>query len=261
MLHKLPPELLSIVLSYISCNDLATLRLLSKQLCTFCDYPVHWKSIILAQEDHSIWQLQSIKAIIDPHLYSIKSITVEKVRDSVVRYILSRCLNLTCLSICGWLTLSDHSLRLPSQQLLRLEKLELIGSTSQPNYISVDARTLGKLLVQSPNLKDLLILCQVHIHAETFVSELEKSPVRLSLRSLTLATRKTWLDEHVHRLVSRCPEIQNIRLIQGFDRNENSNFESWCTRRMNSIHWQNSLVSNSEFIVYNSLFDEHRARR
>jgi hypothetical protein len=111
---------------------------------------------------------------------------------------------------------------------------------------------LGKLLVQSPNLIDLSILSQVHIHAETFVSELEKYPGSLSLQTLTLATRKTWLDEHIYRLINKCPEIKSIRLIPdaaiGFD----VKTDNWFLQRINGITHQNSLVSTNEFIVYNA---------
>jgi hypothetical protein len=115
---------------------------------------------------------------------------------------------------------------------------------------------LGKLLVQSPNLIDLSILGQVHIHAETFVSELEKYPGNLPLQTLTLATRKTWLDDHIYRLINKCPGIKSIRLIPeaaiGFDVNEKNSFDSWFSQRINGITHQNSLVSTNEFIVYNA---------
>jgi hypothetical protein len=72
----------------------------------------------------------------------------------------------------------------------------LVGAQAQPNYTSMDATTLAHLLMQCP-LKELSLGCQVHIHAQTLLMELNKrqrkpSPTEKTSSSLssTISTNK-----------------------------------------------------------------------
>lgn len=269
MLEELPPELMLNITSFITCRDLSSLRLVSKLMRTFCDHPMNWKSIRLDTEFKnpvSLWQLADLKSIISPHVSHIQSIYIWGVRDSIIYYILSQCKNLQHLTICGWTTLSDHCLRLQPAQSLKIKTLELIGSPQQTNYISVDAYTLGNLMIQSPNMTNLVFGCEIHIHAETFIAELEKAantnPSEAHLQSFQLATRRTWLKDHVIRLINLYPTIQKIYLLPaaaiGFDLKEGYDiFDSLISQKLQTevipvTYCQRPLVSTEDMILYNS---------
>lgn len=268
-LQELPLEVLLQVTSFISCRDMSSLRLVSKIMRTFCDHPINWRTIYLepeACEPISLWQLGDLKSIISPHVSHIQSIYISGVRDNIIYYLLSHCNNLQHLTICGWTTLSDHCLRLQPAQSLKIKTLELIGSPQQTNYISVDAYTLGKLMTQSPEMTNLVLSCEVHIHAETFISELEKAaianPVDAHLQSFTLATRRTWLNEHVIRLIDVYPRIKSILLspsatmefdiVKGLD----NFFEAWFNQKLNEVKLipvtpcRYPLISTENMILY-----------
>lgn len=214
MFGELPPELMLNITSFISCRDLSSLRLVSKIFRTFCDHPRNWKSIHLKPDSIPLWQLADLKSIISPHLLHIQSIYIWGVRDNIIYYLLSQCKNLQHLTICGWTTLSDHCLRIRPAQSLKIKTLELIGSPQQTNFISVDAYTLGNLMIQSPEMTNLILGCEIHIHAETFLSELEKANnLDAHLQSFQVATRRTWLKEHVIRLINLYPSIQKVYLL------------------------------------------------
>ncbi|KAI9356654.1 hypothetical protein BD770DRAFT_306974, partial [Pilaira anomala] len=217
MLMELPSEILLNIVSFVSCRDLAVLRLVSKNLRTCCDLPRNWTTLHLEPGSIPLWQLADLKSIISPHLPHIQSIYIWGVRDNIIYYLLSRCKNLQHLTICGWTTLSDHCLRLKPAQSLKIKTLELIGSPQQTNFISVDAYTLGNLMIQSPEMTNLVLGCEAHIHAETLVAELEKAySIHASegqLQSFQLASRRTWLKEHILRLIRIYPDIQKIYLL------------------------------------------------
>ncbi|KAI8375780.1 hypothetical protein BD560DRAFT_391889 [Blakeslea trispora] len=275
MLNKLPPELLFQVTSYLSCQELAKLRLVSSMLRTFCDRPVHWRAIQLHHENRAgqeLWKLGELKSIITPHLDHIQSIRIWGVRDNIVNYILSSCHNLRHLTICGWTTLSDHSLRLLPPRSLKLKTLVLIGSSEQTKFASIDASTLSNLLAQCPEMSNLVLGCELQVNAETLVAELENKLhahlLRSSngLQSLTFATKRTWLNEHVLRLIKIYPSIQNICLLPdatlGF-RADTDKADYWIPNKLKQIINADSttptpvndespisLISNNNFIVY-----------
>lgn len=257
MLLNLPSEiLLYIICSFLSSKDLASLRLVSKILCHYCDDPSNWKFIYLEPPNTKLWQLNELKSIIDPHKDHIYSIHIWGVRDSIVQYILSHCSKLKHLTICGWTTLSDHSLHLAPNQLLELKSIKLIGSANRTNHVSIDAYTLAKFILQSPQLNHLVFGCQTHVHADTFLSELEKQPSRSHhLKSFTLATKKTWNKDHLVRFVDIYPMIERIQLVPGAAKgfNDTYSFDCWIAQQVNQIMTdQPFLVSNENLIIYNN---------
>ncbi|KAI8393495.1 uncharacterized protein BYT42DRAFT_551208 [Radiomyces spectabilis] len=221
MISTLPAEIVWQIISYLSLKDISLLRLSSKRLRTFCDHPAVWRDLQLnpsmlssASTCHktcTLWTLADLQAIVGPHVSHIRSIQIWGVRDSIVRYLLANCLQLQELTLCGWTTLSDHAFK-TADHPLKLERLELIGAANQTNYTSIDASTLGKLLTHCTELSELLLSCQIHIHAQALLKELESSPPK-KLRSLTLATRRTWSSQHITELLALCPAIQQVGLL------------------------------------------------
>ncbi|KAG0735415.1 hypothetical protein G6F57_013437 [Rhizopus arrhizus] len=216
MLLDLPPEILVNITSLLSSKDLSSLRLVSSTLRFYCDNPSNWRSIYLEPPSNQIWKLIDLKLILHPHLSHIQSIHIWGVRD-----------------ICGWTTLSDHSLYLEPTQLLDIRSIKFIGLPKQTNYVSIDAQTLGKFIIQSPQLNDLVLGCQLHVHADTLISELEKSIATPHLKSFTLASRQTWKNEHIVRFIRIYPSIEKIQLLpdasHGFNNIESFNF--WITQK------------------------------
>ncbi|KAL0076566.1 hypothetical protein F4703DRAFT_1779508 [Phycomyces blakesleeanus] len=215
-LQNLPSELLFNCLSWLPLRDLATTRTVSITLQHFCDDPFFWRHLWLEPPEKpsksiALWQLSDLKALIEPHLEHIQSIRIRGVRDNIVRYILNNCPNLEELTICGWTTLSDHAFKF-TQPLSSLRRLELVGAANQTNFTSLDATTLGRLLTRCPGLTELLLGCQVHIHAPTFITLL-KSTSCLPLRFLTLATRRTWSSQHLADLMILCPRLECVSLL------------------------------------------------
>ncbi|KAG1470869.1 hypothetical protein G6F56_002442 [Rhizopus delemar] len=216
------------------------------------DAPLNWKSIHL-QPSKSSWQLKELRHIIEPHKAHIKAIRIEGVRDNVVQYILTHCYKLKHLVVCGWLTLSDHSLRLGPDQSLDLQSIQIIGKAN--STLLVDASTLARFIKQSPRLDNLVFGCQAHVHAETFISELEKihtSRFPRTLRSVTLATKQTWNKDHVARLVDLYPTLEHIKLIPEASRGfkDLESFRRWF-EQLNSMRLGHSFVSNKNLIMYN----------
>ncbi|KAI8367926.1 hypothetical protein EDC96DRAFT_505789 [Choanephora cucurbitarum] len=275
MLTKLPTEILFEIVSYLPCQELAKLRQVSRMLRAFSDRPNHWRAIQLHHGEHKpgqLWKLDQLKSIIAPHLDHIQSIRIWGVRDNIVHYILSSCPNLRHLTICGWTTLSDHSLRLLPPRSLKLKTLVLIGSSEQTKFASIDASTLSNLLAQCPEMTNLVLGCELQMNAETLVAELENKVQNAhllrsgGLQSLTFATKRTWLNEHVLRLIKVYPSIQNICLLPdatiGF-RADKDKADYWMSNKLKQIintdsttptpvndHSPISLISNNNFIVY-----------
>lgn len=191
-LSNLPSETLWKILSYLTVHDLSCIRMTNRKLAVFADHPSHWRHLHLAPPSHqyqnqhqqqdqraipssnsmTLWSLKDLQRLVGPHRKIIESIQIWGVRDNILRYILSQCMNLTDLTVCGWATLSDHAFKQLHPDL-NLQRLVLIGAQEQPNYTALDATTLAHLLVQCP-LKELSLGCQIHIHAETLIMELNK---------------------------------------------------------------------------------------
>ncbi|KAI9033950.1 hypothetical protein CLU79DRAFT_726404 [Phycomyces nitens] len=219
MLLSLPSEVLWQIVSFMEITDLAVLRLVSTKLRTYCDHPSHWKNLQLLPSPSStpgiaLWNLSDLKDLIGPHVTHIHSIKIWGVRDTVVRFLITECTRLQELTLCGWATLSDHAFRFPANGHLGLRRLEFVGATQQSNYTALGASTLGRILTNCPDLSELLLGCQVHIHAQTLIEELKKSShPPPSLRSLTLATHRTWAAPHITNLFDLCPLLEQIGLL------------------------------------------------
>lgn len=275
-LSCLPTELLRQVLTYSSVHDLSRIRLTSKRLALLADHPSHWRHVQLtAPYNHSgsssdLWKLDDLQLLLGPHRQLIESIHIEGVRDNVVRYILSHCVNLTDLTLYGWVTLSDHAFK-SARLAPKLRRLILKCTPDQINYTALDATTLASLLIQCP-LREVSLDCQVHIHAQTLLTELRKhtqhldmsasssslvikSPGSLStsssdstvstfsknrlgsrrsplqLQHLTMATRRTWSNEHVMALFDICPSLHHVCLCpaDGFDLTQTKDHASTTT--------------------------------
>ncbi|ORZ02198.1 hypothetical protein BCR43DRAFT_481176 [Syncephalastrum racemosum] len=236
MLHSLPPEIMWHITGYLSLDDLAVARLVSKQLRHFCDHPSFWRDLRLEPAGQpnnnssntttttstmALWQLSDLKRLVEPHVRHIRSIRIWGVRDTIVQYLLEQCPNLTDLTVCGWTTLSSHAFG-KLNRTLALRRLELIGAAQQPNFAAIDARQLGRLLHQCPDLSDLMLGCQIHIHARTLLKELKRHPrAGQRLQLLTLASRRTWSHRHVAELLQLCPQLECVCLVpaaaKGFD--------------------------------------------
>ncbi|KAG0188334.1 hypothetical protein DFQ28_004999 [Apophysomyces sp. BC1034] len=179
-----------------------------------------------------LWKLSDLKRLIGPHLAHVQTIQIWGVRDAVMRFLLNHCPNLQDLTLCGWATLSDHAFEVSRN--LKLRRLELIGATQQTNYIAIDACTLGRLVTYCPDLSEILLGCQVHIHAQTLLRHLQRAPSS-RLRSLTLATRRTWSSQHVADLLELCPSLEKVCLLPaaaaGFDPEDmqKTSAQAWVT--------------------------------
>lgn len=270
MLESLPSEIILNIVSLMPCKDVSSLRKVSKTLCTFCDYPTYWRTIRLHNNiPGHLWKLADLKEIIDPHLLHIRSIHIWGVRDNIIQYLLSSCPNLENLTICGWNTLSSYSLKISPSQALKIKTFKLIGSPLQTNFVSIEAYALSNLLAQSPQMTNIVLGCDISIHAETLVAELEKKiqnkADRSSLKMLIIASRRTWLNEHVLRLIKVYPSLQNIHLIQsemiGTNTKDTNIADLMLKKAGEYINHpqssiddpQNSLISTDDMILYNRI--------
>ncbi|KAI8885530.1 hypothetical protein K501DRAFT_270632 [Backusella circina FSU 941] len=253
MLDKLPNEILHSIVSNVSYQEMNELRQTSRLLRKFCDCSIYWKNLELVLKENKFWKLSFLNSILSPHIGDVKSIEIRGVHDSVIRYLLLKCINLQYLTIHGWNTLSDHSLRLYSQQNTSLVKFSLFGTPNKSNYISVNADTLGKLMIQSPNITHILILCQIHIHAESLISLLEGANKLLALESFTIASSRTWHKEHIIRLNYICPNIQRVCLLPGAANagiSSESHFERWLHEQTETLSSDISLVTEDDCIIF-----------
>ncbi|KAI7865495.1 hypothetical protein BDF14DRAFT_1824217 [Spinellus fusiger] len=221
MLLSLPSEILWCIYSLVGIQELSALRLVSRQLRTYADHPSHWRNLHLLSSSHSstgiaLWNLADLKNLIGPHVDHIQSVKIWGVRDNVVRYLITQCPHLQTLTLCGWTTLSDYAFKFPIDRSLELHRLELVGAVHQPNYTALSASTLSRILAHCPDLSELLLGCQVHIHAQTLIDELTKSvssQAPPSLRSLTLGTHKTWSALHITQLFDLCSSLEHVGLL------------------------------------------------
>lgn len=197
----------------------------------------------------TLWNLSDLKNVLEPHLALIETIQIWGVRDNIIRFLILHCNNLQELTISGWSTLSDHALRIPNQQL-SLRRLRLVGQ-QKSNFTSLDAATFGKLITQCPQLEELSVVsCQIHIQADSFIKSFDpanrrdhhqeqqqqqqpnivspsandsetsvltplgdSSPPPTALKSLTVATKRTWSTQHVTRLFQLCSSLQVLALV------------------------------------------------
>lgn len=219
----IPNEILYKVLSGLSPFDLSRVRNVSKKFRYMSDHPAHWKSIILDPKDDRrhdaslfLWNQKDLKNILHPHLAIIEKIHICGVRDNVIQYLLLECSNLRELTICGWLTLSEHSFRIPLEKKktpLLLRSLRLIGDTQQlTNFISLDSTTLGQLITKCPYLEELSVNCEVHFQAEGLLKSL-KMATSLALKTLVIATKRTWASQHITELFEYCKHLEFLGLM------------------------------------------------
>lgn len=249
-MFSLPPEIVWSIVSLLKPADLSNTRLVCKKFKAYCDCPANWKHILLepplpknntvtcnglSQKDESnvnveeeaipLWNILDLKKILEPHLLFIQTIKIWGIRDNIIRYLILKCPHLTELTILGWSTLSDHALRIPAQpnHALPLRRLRLIGS-KKANFTSLDAITFGNLIARCPHLEELsVICCQVHIQAESLIDSFDSTQQRQqtnesshdvsSLRSLTVATKRTWSKQHVTRLFQLCSNLCFLALV------------------------------------------------
>lgn len=248
MFDLLPTEIIWKIMHTLGPVDLSRTRLVCKKLRAFSDHPVLWRDIQLetttkAQntENLPLWNLADLKAILQLHLSHIQTIQIRGVRDNIVQYILLNCCNLQELTISGWSTLSDHAFRMPTSTFaaLNLRRLRLIGQRKS-NYTSLDATTFGKLLKHCPYLEEITVVsCQIHVQAECLLqivdqvmnqnqSSLESTQqqqqqqqkdqghhqhISSSLKSLVVATKRTWSSHHVMRLFQLCSNLRFLGLV------------------------------------------------
>lgn len=247
MLTRLPIEIVQVIVSYLSCQDIMRLCQVSRSLYEYCDDPVYWRSIYLEPENKQLWKVQELILIVGRHAVDIHSVRIRGAQDGVIQYILSHCVNLKELIVSGWNTLSDHCLDVPDRLNLRTIKFIAPDSTS---YVSIDAHRLGRFICQCPQLNDLVLGCHVHIHAETLLSELENTSP--SLKSITLATKQTWKHEHIVKLIQICRSIEKIQLVpdaaKGFSNTDG--FDIWLINKMNELTMGHmSFVSDDNYII------------
>ncbi|GAN04567.1 hypothetical protein MAM1_0067c04028 [Mucor ambiguus] len=243
MLDLLPTEIVWNIMQRIDPLDLSRTRLVCKKLRTFSDHPVLWKDIQLEatsktqhhEEDLILWNLTDLKPIVQLHLSHIQTVQIQGVRDNIVQYILLNCSNLQELTISGWSTLSDHAFRIPTTPTftaLNLRRLRLIGQR-RSNYTSLDASTFGKLLKYCPHLEEITVVsCQIHVQAECLLQIMDQIMHQdrvlsmqqqqqgqdphnssSSLKSLVVATKRTWSSHHVMRLFQLCSNLQFLGLV------------------------------------------------
>lgn len=229
-IFSLPSEIIWNVITLLDPNELSNTRLVCKRLRTYCDHPSNWKDISLNPQSPiksqtnpdvlTLWNLFQLKEIIQPHLSLIKTIQIWGVRDNIIRYLILHCLELENLTISGWSTLSDHALRVPFQpdQSLCLRRLRLVGQ-QKSNFTSLDATAFGKLIAKCPYLEELSVVsCQIHIQADSFLKsfdftqQLSEGDLS-SLKSLTVATKRTWSSEHVTKLFQMCSSLRYLALV------------------------------------------------
>lgn len=241
----LPTEIVWKVMQALDPIDLSITRCISKKFRTFSDHAVLWEDIQLKptkspssdMDDLPLWNLADLKAVLQLHLSHIQTIHIWGVRDNIVQYILLNCFNLQELTISGWSTLSDHAFRIittahhyqtTKPTTLNLRRLRLIGQ-QKSNYTSLDATTFGKLINQCPYLEEITVVsCQIHLQAECLLQMVDQQEKEAavsmqhhyhhhqppsSLKSLVIATKRTWSNHHITRLFQLCPNLRFLGLV------------------------------------------------
>ncbi|KAG2202978.1 hypothetical protein INT46_009095 [Mucor plumbeus] len=239
----LPTEIIWKIMQALDPIDLSATRCINKKFRTFSDNAVLWRNIQLKPKRSSsncdnlpLWNLADLKAVLQLHLSHIQTIKIWGVRDNIVQYILLNCINLQDLTISGWSTLSDHAFRITTEAhchqitkpaTLNLRRLRLIGQ-QKSNYTSLDATTFGKLINQCPHLEEITVVsCQIYLQAECLLQMVDQQEKEAaismqqhyhhqppsSLKSLVIATKRTWSNYHVTRLFQLCPNLRFLGLV------------------------------------------------
>ncbi|KAI9266336.1 hypothetical protein EDC94DRAFT_603453 [Helicostylum pulchrum] len=215
-LFSLPSEMIWKVIKLLDPMDLSNTRQSCKRLCGYCDHPSNWASLTLVPSPASsgaldLWSLSTLQLILQPHLPLIKTIKIWGVRDSIIRYLLTSCRDLENLTICSWITLSDHAFSKQLSIPLSLRTLRLNG---QQHFTSLDASTFAKLISNCPKLEEVYVTsCKIHIQAEALLDGVSLGGE--SLKSLVVATKRTWSSQHVTRLFQVCSSLKYLALLSG----------------------------------------------
>lgn len=232
----LPNEILFNIIDLLSPLDLSQTRNVCQKLGDMCSQPCYWRHIVLEAKPTNrtdqlqLWTLKELKEILDPHKHFIETIHIRGVRDNIMQYIFLECTQLRELTVCGWLTLSEHAFKMPKNRTSSLRRLCLIGDTNQQtNFLSLDSVTLGQLIAQS-ELQELSVACQAHFQAEGLIQSLE-AVTTCSLQSLIISTKKTWCSQHITQLFEHCPKLKFLGLVPdgahlGYDKNQEFTFSS-----------------------------------
>ena len=271
----LPAEIIWKIMQALDPIDLSITRCISKKFRTFSDHPVLWKDIQLKPARSSsnidnlpLWSFADLKAVLQLHLLHIQTIQIWGVRDNIIQYILLNCFNLQELTISGWSTLSDHAFRIittahhhqiTQKGTLNLRRLRLIGQRKS-NYTSLDATSFGKLINQCPHLEEIIVVsCQIYLQAECLlqmVDHQEKEAAASmqqhyhhqpipSLKSLVIATKRTWSSHHIIRLFQLCSNLRFLGLVP----------DSIEIAQYKGIHQNNDEISAPMPILDNSTSD------
>jgi hypothetical protein len=244
-LSLIPIEIIWEIIKKLDLVDLSNARLVSRRMRTLCDHPSHWRHIQLKPavsnalegriDSLALWNLPDLKTILEPHRLLIQTIHIWGVKDNIIQYILINCLHLQDLTVSGWSTLSDLAFRAPftqpnRQHLYHLRRLRLVGQRKS-NFTSLDGATFGKLIAQCPNLEELSVIsCQIHLQADTLLQSfnnrhvsnqvhnesmntLDRNSRQMSLKSLTVSTKRTWSSEHVTSLFRLCSSLCFLGLV------------------------------------------------
>ncbi|KAG2232653.1 hypothetical protein INT48_004253 [Thamnidium elegans] len=214
-LFFLPSEIIWKIIQLLDPIDLSNTRQSCKRLRTYCDHPSNWTTITLAPSPSSgaldLWNLSTLQFILQPHLALIKTIKIWGVRDNIIRYLLTSCSCLENLTICSWITLSDHAF---SKQLTIPLSLRTLRLNGQQHFTSLDAATFAKLISNCPRLEEVYVTnCKIHIQAEALLDGVSLGGE--SLKLLVVATKRTWSSYHVTRLFQVCSSLKYLALLSG----------------------------------------------
>ncbi|KAI8971387.1 hypothetical protein BDB01DRAFT_485619 [Pilobolus umbonatus] len=255
MLESFIPEITFQIYSYISTYDIVHLGLASKRLRMLTDHPYSWRDcdLTISRPENALWTRAEIKSLIEPYAHLIYYMRISGVRDSVLQFILSHCDNLRKLTICGWVTLSDHSFTLPPTTILSLRTLIFIESPSLPNFITMEAKSMAKLLKHSPHLTQLLLGCDTQFKANTFLTEIENVLPESPLENFAFATKTEWLEEHLQRFQNTFTSLQSMcishDILTEMDKeNMEDCFEGWVNSKMPSE--EDSFFISSDMALF-----------
>ncbi|KAI8637338.1 hypothetical protein BD408DRAFT_424695 [Parasitella parasitica] len=303
MLDSLPTEIIWNIMQILDPFDLSATRLVCKKLCAISDHPSLWRNIQLRPaatstplhnaENLPLWSLMDLEHVLQLHLRHIQAIHIWGVRDNIIQYILTNCHHLQELTISGWSTLSDHAFRITaptpgfdhrSLNALNLRRLRLIGQRKS-NYTSLDAFAFGKLLKRCPYLEEITVVsCQIHLQADYLLQlvdqdrrgepmlasmlqeqHIAEQSTLSSLKSLVIATKKTWSSHHVTRLFQLCSNLRFLGLVPdsieivdytGANKRQNN---GEITASMPVLDYSSSVTSNQPHLLTKNILaiEEH----
>ncbi|KAI9303724.1 hypothetical protein BJ944DRAFT_97421 [Cunninghamella echinulata] len=215
---KLPAEIVDHILFYNDYEQLVVLRQVCKQWQYIIDRPLRWQTVMLnypPSPNTLLWQLKKFQYLMEPHLSSIRSLHITGVRDTLVRYILKKCILLEDLTIEGWRTLSYHAIHLSkNKKINKLRNLKCLGRGNQ--IFILEPFSFANFLYSCPCLTLLHIdQCELVLHADTFLTYLQKHRIYLpELTSLVLSLQQpsTWSQQHIQILFTFCPNLKYLQL-------------------------------------------------